>query len=481
MARKEAAADPGRWEPRVQLEVWAVGELGQNPKRNILLARSLRETIFHDWHAIQVTPHSDLESSRDEFVPLTVELRHTRRFSHGPDVAEESLRQLFRLNLVPCIERLFAETRQDLCFAAIFPIGDAVTDEIKRIFSRCHAWKDMSVSSRPSAERVQTRGHDVMADLVHIAATVPSSAATILDASRELEHPSVWWTGGMAMTDRLDKANAVLGRSEMSQDFKNRYGHRAPGPEAAAEDGILEAWCQTLIPLEQFRSLASDVKYCVERLSREQAVSNQSLYSAVKKANLAAMALDGYRSKMQSATRAILERHGEDKALCRRMIAHAIAIAIGGIIAGIAATHSGYPAGLSTTMGGIGSAAGTSIAWSEILKLLKIGRKGDALADFDEATLELKRLLSKSKIILSCSFCDQVLKMPTDLMSRDERRDILGKLGVDLAELDGQDFGGAMKGWSLERFHGVLEDFERKRRAVMKDADLRELPNVEEG
>lgn len=82
--------------------------------------------------------------------------------------------------------------------------------------------------------------------------------------------------------------------------------------------------------------------------------------------------------------------------------------------------------------------------------------------------------MGQAQIAFSALFCKQVLKMPLELMPRSERKETLALLGVDIAKLGNETWTDESITDQVQNFATELNDFEKLRQEVGKDAGLRD-------
>lgn len=90
----------------------------------------------------------------------------------------------------------------------------------------------------------------------------------------------------------------------------------------------------------------------------------------------------------------------------------------------------------------------------------------------EDLHLRLESTLGGAHIAVSAMFCEQVLKMPLDLMSRSGRKEVLQGLGVDVDQLQDKDYQEGLVLNRIKQFCGVLEELDMKRQEVGKEFGL---------
>lgn len=86
----------------------------------------------------------------------------------------------------------------------------------------------------------------------------------------------------------------------------------------------------------------------------------------------------------------------------------------------------------------------------------------------------LQESMEQAQLAFSALFCKQVLKMPLELMPRSEQKETLALLGVDIVKLGNQTWTDESIMYEVENFAAELNDIEKLRKDVGKDAGLRD-------
>ncbi|KAH6988927.1 hypothetical protein BKA56DRAFT_246790 [Ilyonectria sp. MPI-CAGE-AT-0026] len=133
------------------------------------------------------------------------------------------------------------------------------------------------------------------------------------------------------------------------------------------------------------------------------------------------------------------------------------------IIFGILCATSGL------AVGGVVAVGGATVLTDQMGKKKKIRAKTGNVKEFEGLIGKLGDALKDAKLALTAVYCSQVLKMPLELMARNQQKIILKALGVDVEKLQTPEYDEELVAMRMDRFCKVYKSLEKARGAVADD------------
>ncbi|OBT68623.1 hypothetical protein VE03_01809 [Pseudogymnoascus sp. 23342-1-I1] len=446
--------------PLIRLQVWCYMEEGRSLSVNSALAKLLNRAKIDEWD-IWPVEFKYQQSSDCDF----------------PTNAEESLRKLFRVTLPSLIDEFSKPRGIKLHQVAMFPVGDTISQDFKQRYShlKVHHSLAMKHSTVANVGTIEENRVEVIAQIVvrrTIATIVPEAVAAGFDTYLELKQKifeSKEEEGG-PMTNALHSIKAIAEATGETQDNAPKqlvkYGS---GTDLCATPEMNELWNNVLEKTDRFRMLVGDMQECANRISKGSAVGNEDLYNILIKVNDAMSALSSHREKLKELGILFRKQHGDrGHALWARVHTSSIYLVLGILVA------TGGP--LLPIFTGAFMAAGTVVAIGatvadaiDIKNIITISGEKAKIGDLDDLVLQLETTLGGVQIAALTMFCEEVLNIPLDLMSIQERRGILQEFGVDVNELKNGEYRKELVRSRIEQFCFVFKKLEEKRKEIGKD------------
>ncbi|KAH7125859.1 hypothetical protein EDB81DRAFT_860559 [Dactylonectria macrodidyma] len=451
--------------PTIRLQVWYYSDRGMSLQLNQSLGQFLRQRGVDDWVIKPAIPSISPENCRHNFVPLEVELEWDA--SVIDTLPFQSLRALFKQSLVPSMKDFFHELNETMQFMNIYPVGDKVTAEVRQAYTFYHIERSMAMDYQCVAQSIPLEQGPLVQTIRRVGAAAPTVAAQSGDLMMAFNQFSENFLRGKSSNEGWDCIKELFSvelKAKGKSDQVGRY----------VNSETKEAWEKAFAATACFQQLVHDMGASISKISTGATVSNQDIFGIVSRMAVAVQLLSVQQTEMATLSQLLVDKYDGDTPLKEKwwQIASAVlvcSVAVGsGELAGVPLLTS---CGIAGVLGGLsGITAGYGI-----VEHYGLEKKKKKVSHLTEQTKKLQDSLAQAQIAFSAIFCEQVLKIPLELLPRLEQKETLELLGVDITKLGNEVYTKQFIMDRVKNFASRLNDVEKLRQEIGKDAGLSDV------
>ncbi|OBS23118.1 hypothetical protein FPOA_03677 [Fusarium poae] len=443
--------------PIVRLQVWHLDKRGQSKAVNKQLSEYLSQTtLFTDW---TITPAS-VEGTRDQYVPIEVDL--TFRATSNPDQESSnvSLRWLFQSSLSTEIESFFSQRSTKPIQMNVFPLGHETTEDIKEKFTHFHIFFSLQHDSNLAIEDFVGTDRTVLTEGLRVVGCALNTHALLVEKGVGQEVLE----GKFSLTQLWSNLKKKMSNTTLSHELTTHYGNDEGKIDEYMPE-IKSCLQETLTSLKLFQDLASQVQVCATVIAERDprlSSSNEEVHLALIQANLATIAFTDYRKNMTTVLQKLERKYSNEMRSSTFLFGFALAV----IVVATTVCTGGLSIGAAACGGLLGLDQG--VKWN------KAHNKDGAVGQLDKTIDNVADALKDVKVALAAIYCSDILKMPLQSMGIRERVKILKDLGIDMKELNPESiYDRELVRMRMERFVDAQERFKDERDTVLRDAKLK--------
>ncbi|KAH6991257.1 hypothetical protein BKA56DRAFT_667745 [Ilyonectria sp. MPI-CAGE-AT-0026] len=449
--------------PIMRLQVWYHTKLGMSTQLSQDLAKFLCQQGGVDWTFSPTLLTISAEQSRNTLVPLEVDLEY--KASSHQDAPYQNLRVLFKRTIVPSVRIFFQRLSDTPQFINIYPDGEQLTAEIKQAYTFYHIERSMVMSYKRTAQSVALEQDPLDQTIRRIGAAAPTVVARssdILVAVNQFSHNLLTGSSPHEEWACIKELFSV----ELKDKERSERVPRYVNPETR------ELWGSLFATTTCFQGLVHDMHAIISKPSTGTNASNQDIFGVVSQMTAAVQLLSDQRAEMENLRKLLIEKYDDDTPLKERWWQFACAVLVSSFAAGTGQLAGTSPLTTCVVAGLCGlSGLATGYALTDQYGLEK---KKQKVSRFVSRMEHLQESMEQAQIAFSALFCKQVLKIPLELMPRSEQKETLALLGVDIVKLGNQTWTDESIMFRVEKFAAELNDIEKLRQEVGKDAGLRD-------
>ncbi|KAK4207435.1 hypothetical protein QBC37DRAFT_406203 [Rhypophila decipiens] len=243
--------------------------------------------------------------------------------------------------------------------------------------------------------------------------------------------------------------------------------------DASQHAEVRHAWVRAAVYTAGFEEMVNDLQSLAQNISNEKGATDQELYQMVYQMATARQLFTHYQQAMSDFNSLVTGKVlGVKSDATRKQLVASIAMllaSVGLLVAGAGPILAGT-AGLAAALNGGCGAVGIVSSIITICYKTKDNTDNEcqktALAELDRLILRLHQSLWDAQLAFAFLFCSQVLEVRLHRMSRDQKKELLGSLGVDVSKLKDQTYTKALVLASTENMLSIHTNITAKRAAV---------------
>ncbi|EEU45291.1 uncharacterized protein NECHADRAFT_80840 [Fusarium vanettenii 77-13-4] len=400
--------------PTIRLRVWHVSDFAPVPDDSLHLSRFLGSFDTGSWH---VHPAEVMtEPCRDGgFVPVEVDIKYRPTSRYHLTEASTELHRFFRDVVEARVGELFKRANTTAVLVHMYPVGDDVTETLKRMFLRVKFLQPLNIQSGIYAESHRLLNRSMLEEGQDLELTIIHGCSNALLLGRPGSSVAKACCRGLEQV--FDLTHRGPSNFEEDPDLRRRF----------ESSGGLVLIREAILHFSEYQKSSQLVVRHLQEANKTRVKNSHSLIAGLRSTALAAVFS---MSQLQASC--------------------PVSMVTASFLSALAVGVVGIP------------------------RLLKCHRNESDVESFDGAMKDFQKTLRMAQFGLGVLFSHQTLEAPCSWLEDGNGAEVLKSLGIDISQLKNEEYSEKFALDSLASLSEAYQDFEKLREDIRRQAGLRE-------